>query len=176
MAGVYPIRGQQVVLHLGPRSLMCSLKIPKRQSGAFFIVNMHLVKASAFISRSKTLLLSKGKESLPCFVDHLQVRHAEVCQGSLLPALLYNWPRKAGDRVGAILLLPEQGKGQLFSSCVAMKRLVCWLLSTADLCLDSGVLYQEPCDGSRQRSHHLTVGKLRHSHASLCVMLCISMS
>lgn len=79
---------------------MCFLKIPKRQSGAFFIVNVGLVKASAFVRRSKTLLLSKGKERLPCFVDRLQVGHAEVRQGSLLLAFPYSWPWKASDRVG----------------------------------------------------------------------------
>ena len=121
---------------------MCSLKIHKRYSRAFFIVSMSLVKASAFINRPKTsLLLSKGKESLPSFVDHLQVGHAEVCQGFPLLSLLCFWAWKVGDQVQVTLLLPEQGKGCLFSSCMAILWLVCWLLSAVDLCLDLGVFY-----------------------------------
>lgn len=90
---------------------MCSLKMPKRQSRDSLIVNMGLVRASALISSSKTLLLSKSKESLPGFVDQLPVRHAEGCQGSILLALHYSYSWKAVDRAGAIFLLLEQGKG-----------------------------------------------------------------
>lgn len=77
----------------------------------FLIVNMSLVKASAFINSSKTLLLSKSKKSLPSFVDQLPVGHAEGCQGSILLALHHSYSWKAVDRVGAIFLLLEQGRG-----------------------------------------------------------------
>lgn len=77
----------------------------------FLIVNTGLVKASALISSSRTLSLSKRKESLPGFVDQLPVRRAEGCQGSILLALSYSYSWKAVDRVGAIFLLLEQGKG-----------------------------------------------------------------
>lgn len=77
----------------------------------FLIVSMVLVKASAFINSSKTLLLSKRKESLPGFVDQLPVRHAEGCQGSILLALHHSCSWKAVHRVGAIFLMLEQGKG-----------------------------------------------------------------
>lgn len=77
----------------------------------FLIVNTGLVKASALISSSRTLSLSKRKESLPGFVDQLPVRCAEGCQGSILLALCYSYSWKAVDRAGAIFLLLEQGKG-----------------------------------------------------------------
>lgn len=57
-----------------------------------FLVNMSLVKASVFVNKSKMFLLSEGKGSLPCFVVHLQVGHAEVCQDSLLLVLPYSSP------------------------------------------------------------------------------------
>lgn len=120
----------------------------------FLIVNMGLVKASALISSSKTLLLSKSKESLPGFVDQLPLRHAEGCQGSILLALHYSYSWKAVDRAGAIFLLLEQGKGRLFS-CL-------WLWCGGCSPLQVSALIQEACDGNKAAQSPPTVGKLRH--------------
>lgn len=87
----------------------------------FLIVNMNLVKVSAFINSSKTLLLSKRKKSLPGFVDQLPVRHAKGCQGSILLALYHSCSWKAVNRVGAIFLAAGARQGMILFSCVAMK-------------------------------------------------------
>lgn len=80
MAEVCPVSGEQVVLSLGPQTLMCSLKISKRQ---FFIVS--LVRASFLFSRFQNFVDKLMERELALlFVCGLQGSYDMIYQDSIL--------------------------------------------------------------------------------------------
>lgn len=85
---MWPASSVAFELSVSPMLLKNAQEAVKR----FLIVNMSLVKASAFINSSKTFVVEQKEGKLPGFVDQLPVRHAkglpEFQSASLAPQLL----------------------------------------------------------------------------------------